>query len=97
MRSETVSREDDKKAPPEIEDFGFHYPLSYVETMAIIVRHSNYQAWPDVGGLNDQDWYLLQDMRRYWQLEDRLQWEADHNWYEEETQEPTDIMRLLDG
>lgn len=60
---------------PENDDFGFHYPFSYVELIAEILERSNFSAWPEPGGVDDQDAFLLADMLRYLRLKESIRQE----------------------
>lgn len=58
-----------------MDDFGFHFPFDYVADVAWVLSRSNFTFWPQPGGLDDQDWFLIRDVRTYFQLEQRLEWE----------------------
>lgn len=43
-------------------DFGFDEADDYVRLMAPLVYMSNFAAWPEAGGLNNQDEAFVKDM-----------------------------------
>lgn len=51
--------------PEGLDDFGFHYPLSYVQTTCDLAILSNFHALPRAGGLDNQDDFWLQDLMTY--------------------------------
>jgi hypothetical protein len=65
--------------PPHPGDYGFHYPdIAYISMAAQILERSNFTAWPDAGGLNDQDEYLIQDILTWLAVRDWVDFEIEH-------------------
>lgn len=70
--------DEDEGAPPLVEDFGFHYPLSYVSRAALFLERSHWQCWPEAGGWAEQDSFLVEDVLAFLALRARLAWEVKH-------------------
>lgn len=66
------------KEPLEIpDDFGFHYPYVYVRRTADILKASNFVCWPQSGGWENQDSFLVDDVLTYLGIENRIKWENE--------------------
>lgn len=61
-----------------MDDFGFSYPLPFLEMTISILEASGWSCWPEAGGWADQDDRLIQDVMLYLKLRDRAKWEAEH-------------------
>jgi hypothetical protein len=60
--------------PPHPGDFGFHYAdVTYISMVAQVLENSNYTSWPEQGGLNDQDWDLIQDALTWIRVRDWIE------------------------
>ena len=69
---------DRKVEPDEIDDFGFHFPLSYLMQVCWVLESSGFQMWPNAGGLDDQNADLVADVMMWFKLVRRLRWEYEH-------------------
>lgn len=76
---EQIAADDPKREvkPDEVDDFGFHYPTSYLSQVCWLLEASNFQVWPRTGGLDEQDANLIQDVMTWFRLQRRLRWEYE--------------------
>lgn len=56
---------DSEETPEKMDDFGFFYPLAYVQLTCDLAILSNFTALPRAGGLDNQDDFWLQDLMTY--------------------------------
>lgn len=57
-------------------DFGFHYPLEYLSTVAWFLERSNFVfGWPRAGGLDDQCQFLVDDVMAWFDLREKARME----------------------
>lgn len=61
--------------PPEIGDFGFYFPYETVLLTVTVLKASNFTAWPEAGGVWDQDSRIIRDVLTYLALERRIEFE----------------------
>jgi len=91
---EQKKRSSGEQEPERLADFGFTYPVEYVQ-MAVLFL-DRWGVLPDGGGWSDQDSALIDDILTYQKLKDRIEWEAEHevntDYGDVETDVPT--MRL---
>lgn len=91
--------DDEEYGPPLVPDFGFHYPLEFVETTVAILEASSWVCWPDgFGGWADQDAFLIDDVMLYLKLRRRAKWETEHGITDMTEEQHADLptMRLDD-
>lgn len=67
-----------------IGDFGFCYPLAFVESTVAMLKLSNWTCWPFAGTWADQPSSLISDVRTYLKvynpIEKRVKWEVENNY-----------------
>lgn len=73
-----------EEEPADPGDFGFHYPTEYLSHVAWVLEESHFTYWPRAGGLDDQDWFLIVDVRRWFRLVNRLRWEYQQGQWRED-------------
>jgi hypothetical protein len=75
-----IAADDPKREeePEDAEDFGFHYPLDYLTRVCWVLEASSFTYWPQGGGLDDQDSFLIADVMTWFKLMRRLRWEYAH-------------------
>lgn len=69
----TVAQEDE---PDELGDFGFYYTWDYVQTTCGLAMLSKFTLLPREGGMDNQDWFWLQDLKTYLQGYARAEYDA---------------------
>ena len=83
---EALKPKEEQPAPHHIEDFGLHYPVEYVSRVLDILELSNFVTWPEAGGLNHQDSFLIDDVLTLSRLKRRIRWEIENGYQEHEEQ-----------
>lgn len=79
-------------------DFGFYHPTDYLSQVCWVLEASDFTYWPKAGGLDDQDWYLIQDVITWFRLARRLRWELEQGiWRPAGEARPTSNVNPLDA
>lgn len=74
-----TTRED---VPDDLGDFGWYYDWAYVQLTCDLAILSKFSLLPREGGMDNQDWFWLQDLKTYLQGYARAEYDAkpvDHD------------------
>lgn len=89
-------RVDDKLPPERLNDFGFTYPVDYIQRSVRWL--DRWGILPEAGGWSDQDSALIDDIETLSTLMERAEWEVEHEENAEygETETEVPVVRLGD-
>lgn len=76
LLQEQKRRAGGEQEPERPADFGFTYPVEYVQKAVLFL--DRWGCLPDSGGWADQDDALINDIMTYLTVRDRIAWEVEH-------------------